>query len=60
VGDLQIAISRSRLAGWRTPLTIAHLPEPIDRPRSVVGGCTTLHFGRERQPDLLPPIIPPT
>ena len=33
--------------------------DPRDRPPEIFGGITTLHFGRERQPFLLLPIIPP-
>jgi uncharacterized protein len=32
--------------------------DPVDRPAQVFGGKTTLHFGRDRQPYLLLPIIP--
>jgi predicted acyl esterase len=32
--------------------------EPSDRPESIFGGATTLHFGPERQPYLLAPMIP--
>ena len=32
--------------------------DPLDRPADVFGGVTTLHFGRDRQPYLLLPIIP--
>ena len=33
--------------------------DPIDRPKDVFGGITSLHFGRDKQPYLLLPIIPP-
>ncbi len=33
--------------------------DPLDRPRDVFGGITSLHFGRDKQPYLLLPIIPP-
>jgi hypothetical protein len=33
--------------------------DPIDRPKDVFGGVTSLHFGRDKQPYLLLPIIPP-
>jgi predicted acyl esterase len=32
--------------------------EPADRPESVFGGTTTLHFGEGRQPYVLVPVIP--
>jgi uncharacterized protein len=32
--------------------------EPLDRPETVFGGNTTLHFGPERQPYIMVPIIP--
>jgi predicted acyl esterase len=32
--------------------------DALDRPPDVFGGATTLHFGRDRQPYLLLPIIP--
>jgi uncharacterized protein len=32
---------------------------PLDRPREVFGGRTTLHFGPGRDPYLLLPVIPP-
>jgi uncharacterized protein len=34
--------------------------DPLDRPLDVFGGVTSLHFGRDKQPYLLLPIIPPT
>jgi predicted acyl esterase len=33
--------------------------DPIDRPHGIFGGVTSLHFGRDKQPYLLLPIIPP-
>jgi hypothetical protein len=33
--------------------------DPIDRPKDIFGGVTTLHFVRDKQPYLLLPIIPP-
>jgi uncharacterized protein len=33
--------------------------DPIDRPKDIFGGVTSLHFGRDKQPYLLLPIIPP-
>jgi predicted acyl esterase len=33
--------------------------DPRDRPAGVFGGTTSLHFGRDKQPYLLVPIIPP-
>jgi hypothetical protein len=33
--------------------------DPIDRPHGIFGGITSLHFGRDKQPYLLLPIIPP-
>ena len=33
--------------------------DPRDRPADVFGGVTSLHFGRDKQPYLLVPIIPP-
>jgi predicted acyl esterase len=33
--------------------------DPRDRPADVFGGVTSLHFGRDKQPYLLLPIIPP-
>jgi predicted acyl esterase len=33
--------------------------EPSDRPADIFGGTTTLHFGKERQPYVLLPVIPP-
>jgi predicted acyl esterase len=33
--------------------------DPRDRPADVFGGTTSLHFGRDKQPYLLVPIIPP-
>jgi predicted acyl esterase len=33
--------------------------KPEDRPPAIFGGTTSLHFGRNRQPYLLLPIIPP-
>jgi uncharacterized protein len=33
--------------------------DPRDRPQSIFGGTTTLHFDRKRQPYVLLPIIPP-
>jgi uncharacterized protein len=32
--------------------------DPLDRPADVFGGATTLHFGPDKQPYLLLPIIP--
>jgi uncharacterized protein len=32
--------------------------DPLDRPEDVFGGATTLHFGPDKQPYLLLPIIP--
>ena len=32
--------------------------DPRDRPMDVLGGVTSLHFGRDKQPYLLLPIIP--
>jgi predicted acyl esterase len=32
--------------------------DPRDRPADIFGGVTSLHFGRDRQPYLLLPIIP--
>ena len=32
--------------------------DPLDRPAAVFGGRTTLHFGPERQPYVLVPLIP--
>jgi predicted acyl esterase len=32
--------------------------DPTDRPESVFGGTTTLHFGEEREPHVLVPVIP--
>jgi predicted acyl esterase len=32
--------------------------DPTDRPESVFGGATTLHFGKGREPYLLVPVIP--
>jgi uncharacterized protein len=32
--------------------------EPLDRPETVFGGNTTLHFGPERHPYIMVPIIP--
>jgi predicted acyl esterase len=32
--------------------------DPVDRPPEVFGGTTTLHFGAEKQPYLLLPVIP--
>jgi hypothetical protein len=34
--------------------------DPVDRPADVFSGTTTLHFGRDRQPYLLLPVIPAT
>ncbi len=34
--------------------------DPRDRPADLYGGVTTLHFGRDKQPYLLLPIIPDT
>ena len=33
--------------------------DPVNRPPAVFGGTTTLHFGRDRAPYLLLPVIPP-
>src|SRR6202045_282109 len=33
--------------------------DPIDRPHGIFGGVTSLHFGRDKRPYLLLPIIPP-
>src|SRR3984893_3799758 len=33
--------------------------DPIDRPHRIFGGVTSLHFGRDKRPYLLLPIIPP-
>jgi hypothetical protein len=33
--------------------------EPLDRPEAVFAGTTTLHFGPQRAPYLLLPVIPP-
>jgi predicted acyl esterase len=33
--------------------------DPLDRPREIFGGQTTLHFGREQQAYLLLPVVPP-
>jgi hypothetical protein len=33
--------------------------DPADRPAAIFGGVTTLHFGGDRQPYLLLPIVPP-
>jgi predicted acyl esterase len=33
--------------------------DPRDRPADIFGGVTSLHFGRDKQPYLLLPIIPP-
>jgi predicted acyl esterase len=33
--------------------------DPIDRPMDVFGGVTSQHFGRDKRPYLLLPIIPP-
>ena len=32
--------------------------DPGDRPPAIFGGTTTLHFGPDRQPYLLLPVIP--
>ena len=32
--------------------------EPLDRPETIFGGITTLHFGPERKPYITVPIIP--
>ncbi|HEY0439777.1 MAG TPA: CocE/NonD family hydrolase [Xanthobacteraceae bacterium] len=33
--------------------------EPLDRPETVFGGTTTLHFGSDKQPYVMVPVIPP-
>ena len=33
--------------------------DPVDRPKEIFGGQTTLHFGGDRQAYLLLPIVPP-
>jgi uncharacterized protein len=33
--------------------------DPVDRPKEIFGGQTTLHFGGDRQAYLLLPVIPP-
>jgi predicted acyl esterase len=33
--------------------------DPLDRPPEIFGGQTTLHFGSDRRPYLLLPVIPP-
>ena len=33
--------------------------DPRDRPADVFAGTTSLHFGRDKQPYLLLPVIPP-
>ena len=33
--------------------------DPVNRPPATFGGVTTLHFGRDRRPYLLLPVIPP-
>jgi len=54
--------SGGRLSNFKNELTgcgpFLH-DDPRDRPRDVFGGITSLHFGRDKQPYLLLPIIPP-
>ncbi len=33
--------------------------DPVDRPKEIFGGQTTLHFGREQPAYLLLPVVPP-
>ncbi|MEJ0079022.1 MAG: CocE/NonD family hydrolase [Alphaproteobacteria bacterium] len=33
--------------------------DPVDRPKAIFGGQTTLHFGRDRQAYVLLPVVPP-
>ena len=33
--------------------------DPLDRPKNIFGGVTSLYFGGARQPYLLLPVIPP-
>ena len=50
-----------RLSNMKNPMTgcgpFMH-DDPLDRPRDLFGGRTTLHFGGGREPYLLLPIIP--
>ncbi len=54
--------SGGRLSNFKNELTgcgpFLH-NDPIDRPPKIFNGTTTLHFGRNRQPYLLLPVIPP-
>ena len=55
------APSGGKLSNFKNELTgcgpFLH-DDPRDRPPEIFGGVTTLHFGRDKQPYLLLPIIP--
>ena len=46
------------IVGGREHIGIWALADPRDRPPAIFGGVTSLHFGRDKQPYLLLPIIP--
>ena len=61
---LQHAVQRHRHAGSAKGDAVVRdvdvaPADQADRPPDVFGGTTTLHFGPDRQPYLLLPIIPP-
>ena len=53
--------SGGRLSNFKNELTgcgpFLH-DDPVDRPKEIFGGKTTLHFGGERRPCLLLPVVP--
>ena len=54
--------SGGRLSNFKNELTgcgpFLH-DDPVDRPKAIFGGQTTLHFGRDQLSYLLLPIVPP-
>ena len=62
VAKMPAGPSGGKLSNFKNELTgcgpFLH-DDPRDRPADVFGGTTSLHFGRDKQPYLLVPIIPP-